>query len=160
MPHADDRRPDAGRIAALDSLRGIAALSVVIYHCLLVYPEAFAVLGGQGRNFLRGGGLEVLLLTATPPSLLWSGREAVLLFFVLSGFVLVLPFLSPHPPAALPFLARRSCRLMLPCAAVVLGVAALLPLVGAAPEPGLSAWFNEMSWGRRWAPGCCCGTCC
>ncbi len=132
---------------ALDSLRGLAALSVVIYHGLLVHPSYFWVLGGEGNNVFATGRLDVLLFTATPPSLLWSGREAVLLFFVLSGFVLSLAFQGPRRPRYLPFVARRACRLLLPSAAVVVAVALVVQLVGNAPRPGLSIWFNEHSWG-------------
>lgn len=35
------------RVSSLDSLRGIAALAVVVYHSLLVFPELHAILTGR-----------------------------------------------------------------------------------------------------------------
>ena len=134
--------------------RGLAAFAVVIYHCLMVFPRLAPTLGGAGIPFHApdGGGLPVLLLTASPPSLLWSGREAVLLFFVLSGFVLALPFLSDRRPSYLPFAAKRFCRLILPSAAVVLPVAALVPILAPTERPDLSQWFNT-AWRQEITPG-------
>nr|WP_280865239.1 acyltransferase [Falsiroseomonas frigidaquae] len=117
------------RIAALDSMRGIAAIIIIVYHCITVYPGIFHVLDGYGRNAFDGGGLSVFLLTTLPPSLLWSGREAVLFFFTLSGFVLTLPFLTTRPPNYVPFLMQRMVRLLPPCIFIVLLIAALLPII-------------------------------
>lgn len=82
----------------------------------------------------------VALLTTTPPSLLWSGREAVLLFFVLSGYVLAQAFLRGGPQPWLPFVARRACRLLLPCIAVALPVVLLVAAIDTTPRPGWSEW--------------------
>lgn len=66
-----------GRVAALDGLRGIAAFVVVFHHA------------GQAYLSVTGRTPDV--------SPLWSavdraGHSAVMLFFVLSGFVLMLNF--------------------------------------------------------------------
>jgi peptidoglycan/LPS O-acetylase OafA/YrhL len=53
--------------------------------------------------------------TLTP---LYRGGEAVLLFFMLSGFVLTLPFMRGPVPVG-PFLLRRVCRIWLPYLAVL-----------------------------------------
>lgn len=142
------------RLVALDSLRGIAALSVVIYHSMLVSPRLHGFLDGRGVPYAVSGDVTALVLTVTPPSLLWAGREAVLLFFVLSGFVLALPFMAEgrRPPSYLAFAAKRAVRLLLPCAAVALLLAALVPLVGPEPRPELSEWFNN-SWTEAVTPG-------
>lgn len=141
------------RLVALDSLRGIAALSVVIYHSMLVSPRLHGFLDGRGVPYIVSGDVTALVLTVTPPSLLWAGREAVLLFFVLSGFVLALPFVEEgrRPPGYAAFAAKRVVRLLLPCAAVALLLAALVPLVGPEPRPGLSRWFND-AWAERVTP--------
>jgi peptidoglycan/LPS O-acetylase OafA/YrhL len=68
------------RLEALDSLRGIAALVVVINHSLNLFP---AVGGGAAYP----GPLLTWVLWS-PLSLGWHGRGAVAIFFVLSGFVL------------------------------------------------------------------------
>jgi peptidoglycan/LPS O-acetylase OafA/YrhL len=142
------------RLVALDSLRGIAALSVVIYHSMLVSPRLHGFLDGRGVPYAVTGDVTALVLTVTPPSLLWSGREAVLLFFVLSGFVLALPFMEEgrRPPGYPAFAMKRAVRLLLPCAAVALLVAALVPLVGPRPRPEWSGWVNG-AWAEELTPG-------
>lgn len=134
------------RITALDSLRGVAAFSVVIYHCLLVSPVLNDVLSGKGVPLFRTAQdpLPMAVLMLSPPSLLWSGREAVLLFFVLSGYVLAQGFLR-RPQPWLPFVLRRACRLLLPCIAMALLVTLLVVLVEPAPRPGHSKWV-DMHW--------------
>jgi peptidoglycan/LPS O-acetylase OafA/YrhL len=61
-------------VIALDSLRGLAALMVVLVHCLVCYqPALFTHLS---QNLINA----ILLVV--------SGRAPVIVFFVLSGFVL------------------------------------------------------------------------
>lgn len=91
------------RFLELDSLRGLAAFAVVLGH-------------------FRGG------LATSPPQtflvisrLFGSGHAAVVLFFLLSGFVLTGPYLQPQWPAYTAFLIKRICRIWLPyIAAIVL----------------------------------------
>jgi peptidoglycan/LPS O-acetylase OafA/YrhL len=68
------------RYTQLDSLRGLAACTVVFCHATNVLP---AVYDDPGRAWW---------LTETPLGLLRAGSAAVDFFFVLSGFVLALPF--------------------------------------------------------------------
>ena len=73
------------RFASLDGLRGIACVVVVICHYLQIYvPAAFE------RNFPDLFGEKWLV--NSPLNLLFNGHAAVILFFVLSGFVLSAPF--------------------------------------------------------------------
>ena len=73
-----------GRRYELDSLRGLAALSVVFYHALaLNSAELTAAIQLQPVN-----GVVPQILAYTPLHLFWMGSESVWLFFVLSGFVL------------------------------------------------------------------------
>ena len=67
------------RLEPLDSLRGLAALTVLSLHVLLLMPD-------QGGWLWRAP--------------FYNGHEAVLLFFVLSGFVLYLPWAKGRPPGA------------------------------------------------------------
>jgi peptidoglycan/LPS O-acetylase OafA/YrhL len=71
--------PFSGRIPALDGLRGLAAFIVVVFHflCLLV-PTAVTGMTAE----------PLMALVHTPLSILWDGRFAVSVFFVLSGFVM------------------------------------------------------------------------
>jgi peptidoglycan/LPS O-acetylase OafA/YrhL len=95
------------RYQELDSLRGLAALTVVFYHFSLLLPE-------QSQD----------VLLAPPLKLLVSGYPAVILFFLLSGFVLSLPYLRDKPPTYRVFLIKRICRIYLPyLAALVLSTA-------------------------------------
>ncbi len=76
------------RYRSLDGLRGVAALVVVVHHCLLTSIVLAATYRGGTTS---GWGLSELL-TRTPLHLLWDGTGMVLVFFVLSGFVLTLAF--------------------------------------------------------------------
>lgn len=70
----------------LDSLRGLAALTVLIWHFLLIYafiePNTF---GQQGFEIINN-------FKYSPLRIFFAGHEAVILFFLLSGFVLSLPY--------------------------------------------------------------------
>jgi len=67
------------RVAALDGLRGFAACIVVVFHYLyLLYPATIPPYVAP----------DFAWLVDTPLGLLWNGRFAVSVFFVLSGFVI------------------------------------------------------------------------
>ena len=85
------------RYAEFDGLRGLAAFMVFVHHAILM---------------LNPGPI-VDSFNALPLSLLWDGVAAVDLFFVLSGFVLALPFVggSDRRPSYLPFVVRRAFRI-------------------------------------------------
>lgn len=127
-----------GRVASLDGLRGLAASVVVIHHTLLVAPE-LAQAYGTGREGLTGW---AWWLTHTPLHLLWDGPASVDLFFVLSGFVLALPFLGSERPSWRDYYPRRIARLYLPVwGAIILGLLliALIPRHASADQ---SWWIN------------------
>ena len=122
------------RYAQLDALRGIAALVVVLGHM---------------ARFINDDGKTGLFLTPLSPYV--TGHQAVIVFFVLSGFVLSLPYLSGSSQPYLPFIVRRVCRLYVPFAVAVLGSMASLyllhrfafpPLTGGTPA---SSWNNPLS---------------
>jgi len=116
------------RIASLDSIRGLAALGVVLTHCTGVYSDPPA------------------WVTHLPLSLvLWSGHGFVLVFFALSGFVLFIPFKRGNVAYA-PYLVKRVARLYPPFVVAVLLSAALYTLVDHRPIAGLNEWFNRTSW--------------
>lgn len=138
------RQADAGaapgrrsaRLPALDGLRGVAALVVLVFH-VLVLSDTFAARQPGVRPAEASW-----WFTHTPLALGWAGDEAVLLFFVLSGFVLALPAtLAPVDWRA--YYPQRLVRLYLPVWASLLLAAGAAALVSRGPEPGLSDWYGE-----------------
>ncbi len=121
---------------ALDGLRGVAALVVVLFHSMLVLPS-LADLVAHGT---RVSGWQAWV-SYTPLRLLWSGEEAVQIFFVLSGLVLALPYRGRlFTPVT--YYPRRLLRIYLPVWASV-GLALLwAQLVPRVWTPGASWWVN------------------
>ena len=79
------RAESGSRVEQLDSLRGLAAMSVVVSHHLLVFPAVFEAFKSKTP------GPDEALLLLPPVYIFWAGHCAVVLFFVLSGYVLSLP---------------------------------------------------------------------
>jgi peptidoglycan/LPS O-acetylase OafA/YrhL len=92
------------RIESLDGLRGIAAFTVVISHLspfgLMDSPDLWAI------------------LKWSPLRILWGGHQAVILFFVLSGFALQ-ALMSTRPTSWSSLALSRWTRLWPPYAAAV-----------------------------------------
>jgi peptidoglycan/LPS O-acetylase OafA/YrhL len=89
------------RYDELDSLRGLAAMVVVVGHALMLwnapYPHWWE------------------LLYQSPLGILFASRDAVFVFFIMSGFVLFLPYITPEGPSPYPrYLIKRTCRIYLP----------------------------------------------
>lgn len=129
------------RLPSLDGLRGVAALVVLIHHLLLFLPS-FVLLQQRAA---APSGFAQLLLAETPLHLLWAGDEAVIVFFVLSGFALAAPVFAPSRFRWGAYFPSRLVRLYLPVAgAVALSAAVLLTAPAAvaqaaqafAPRPG------------------------
>jgi peptidoglycan/LPS O-acetylase OafA/YrhL len=139
------------RFKSLDSLRGLAALAVVLHHCLLTLPAS-----AYGR-----GGL-AWLFSATPMRLLVDGPGAVLLFFVLSGFVLAASIEAGLRQSGTAFAygrfaTKRFLRIYPPFAAAILASAGLYLLIQPVPVEGLSPWFNRQSWAYPVTPSLLAG---
>jgi len=84
------------RYKQLDSLRGLAALAVFLGHFLSVKTNV---------PFFNA-------VQPTPLGVLFNGNAAVMFFFLLSGFVLSLPFVNDERPLKLtPFYLKRIFRL-------------------------------------------------
>ncbi len=132
-------RSGGGRVRSLDGLRGVAALVVVVHHSFLTGAILARVNSGAVPASVHGW---AWWLSYTPLHLVWAGPEAVYVFFVLSGFVLVLPTESPRFrwPS---YYGRRLLRLYLPVVAAVLFAWLAVLLVPAKVIPGASVWLNQ-----------------
>jgi peptidoglycan/LPS O-acetylase OafA/YrhL len=140
----DDER-EHGRLPALEGLRGLAALIVVVHHSLLATLPRLAGPYGVGPGPSRGT-LQWWLMYS-PLHVLWGGGEAVVVFFVLSGFVLSLPSArGGHGVRAISYYPSRFVRLYLPVWGA-LAFAALVHVVaiGSEPSPSEGDWWLSAS---------------
>lgn len=98
------------RIKALDGLRGIAALVVVFHHVLLVdgwFAESLTRYDANPVENWRS------VIYYSPLHIFFAGTEAVLVFFLLSGIVLVRAF-PGWASVKVSYFASRLTRLYLP----------------------------------------------
>lgn len=129
-PAANARNFD---LRAFDGLRGLAALYIVAHHA------RFDLWEGSHRALVSGGFAAVLAYATVP---LRYGAEVVLLFFLLSGFVIHLrqaqSFARGETPSfrVASFFRRRATRLVPPllCALVL---TAALDAIGAHAQPSV-----------------------
>jgi len=124
------------RIETLDGVRGLAALTVVLWHVVQLTDRAHELRGSRWDEWLH----------FWPLRLLWGGEEAVIAFFVMSGLVLALPFLRPNRPLWSRFALRRVLRLYPPYLAAFLISASCAWLLA----PGRSAEQLQV-FGLHWS---------
>lgn len=111
------------RNKSLDGLRGLAALNVVLCHFLFAFtPEVLH------KNYIntpenKNPSLLFELITSPFISIFYNGHYAVMVFFVISGYVLTIEYFSPDQQnVSLIFRKRllaRYFRLSIPVAAAV-----------------------------------------
>jgi len=111
-------------------LRGLAALIVIFHHMRLVFVDT--------PSWIKYSPLRFFV----------SGESSVLLFFLLSGFVLFVSLGEgvSEPPAS--YIVKRLCRIYIPFAFSIFVSAALWFLVVPGPLPGASPWLLA-AWGDR-----------
>jgi peptidoglycan/LPS O-acetylase OafA/YrhL len=120
------------RLAHLDALRGLAAISVAIFHFKLAFPSA---------------SLAMPVLDSTAFGALLNGHFAVEAFFALSGYLFMFKFLGASSGDAARAVVKRYLRLTLPVLGASL-IAWILFCAGAfanqeaAPKAG-SAWLAD-----------------
>ncbi|WP_459790623.1 acyltransferase family protein [Arthrobacter sp. AD-310] len=131
-----------GRITSLDGLRGIAALVVLLNHALLIFPSFSAAYQEPGSATPSSW---AWWLTATPLVGLWSGTEAVRIFFILSGLVLALPLLGGATVDWKSWYPRRLLRLYVPTWVAVAIALALFMIIPRVENPAASSWINDHS---------------
>jgi peptidoglycan/LPS O-acetylase OafA/YrhL len=136
----DSRIPK--RLHSLDGLRGIAALVVLFHHSLLTVPTLAAAYFPDAEKAAPGSW--EWFLTYTPLHALWMGSEAVDLFFILSGIVLVLPVLRSRGHSWAAYYPRRLIRLYGPVwVAVLFGIVTIL-LVPRYDVPAFGPWMESL----------------
>jgi peptidoglycan/LPS O-acetylase OafA/YrhL len=86
------------RYRELDALRGLAALVVLVYHFRMMWADSLEWFGWH-----KWFNLSIMALA--------SGPESVNLFFLLSAFVLALPYLKGDGLEYPAYLARRVIRI-------------------------------------------------
>jgi peptidoglycan/LPS O-acetylase OafA/YrhL len=133
-------------ILALDGLRGVTALLILFHHILLTQPD-FAQFEWHSATTRPHGVFEWLMFD-TPISLAWAGQERAILFFVLSGFVLSLPWFHGHPRRYRVFLLQRFWRLYPPYLAAMLVACLGAAVLGGYRIPGAGLWFNDLGWSQ------------
>ena len=146
---APDRPRAPGFLAELESVRGLAALSVAVFHAVHVVP-----VDGNVRVYLNkltdfdsltAGVMRLLMVV-------FSGGAAVSMFFVLSGFVLMLSLIRDRKTPgrlALGFIVRRMLRIYPALAVniVVMAVAFRMPIDSAFENLALlKSSVNGASW--------------
>ncbi|WP_163255110.1 acyltransferase family protein [Bacillus tropicus] len=127
------------RYEELDSIRGISSLVVMIGHHLMIF-SAF-----QNYSYEDNKPFVIYLLKETPARLIFSsGNESVIIFFVLSGFVLYTSIQKKYDSYGA-FLLKRICRIYLP---YIVAISIAMICQTTMSEYGisyLSEWFNR-SW--------------
>ncbi len=121
------------RYEELDSLRGLAALSVLLGHFMLIIPTSHIT----------------QLIEFSPLRILIARSEAVTLFFVLSGFVLSIPFFEKEKNIKYTsFLYKRYLRIYLPFyVSLIIAILSSMTLYSGSINE-FSSWFN-MVWSRE-----------
>jgi peptidoglycan/LPS O-acetylase OafA/YrhL len=131
-PYAGVSPGGSDRLPQLDAIRGLAAVAVAVQHfASVVAPPALA-----------GGRSPAWWLRFSPLHILRAGSEAVLCFFLLSGFVLYLSWGRGQTSYAA-YALKRLARISLPYAVVMAVAIAVRAAVYAGPIAGLSPWFNR-----------------
>jgi peptidoglycan/LPS O-acetylase OafA/YrhL len=126
-----DRPEQEKHLGELDALRGIAAVAVMFFHFHFLWEES-----GHPR-------WEKRLFMFPPLKFLIAGHAAVILFFLLSGFVLALPRIRGRRQSYAGYISKRICRIYLPYL-----VALALAVAGCWRFHGLEAygfWFH-LTW--------------
>ncbi|WP_213773524.1 acyltransferase [Bradyrhizobium sp. dw_78] len=134
---ADQSVRQESRIVYLESIRGLAALQVLLLHFLAAFAPDLVY-------SLPSTATVAAYVHLSPLYFIYDGYSAVYIFFALSGYVLTRSF-ERNPATPIPQILGRIVRLGLPAAAAV-SVAAMVMLAFGKPnvqagELTGSAWF-------------------
>lgn len=129
------------RLNSLDSLRGIAAVIVLLNHFFASVPPI-----PYDRIFHVSPHAISLIYHFPPVRILTSGGSMVILFFVLSGFVLSIGFTGEKTIAAPAWAARRILRIWIPFFCAIMLSATGCHFLWHGPFPEAGSFFNEKIW--------------
>ena len=132
------------RYASLDSKRGLAALIVLVCHCYTLLPDRFQHVHFPHR--LADLFDLSLIFKYTPLRMVIDGRGAVMVFFVLSRFVLRSTFLKAQGARYWPYVAQRLTRLWIPYAVIIVIASGLLWMIGTQPVAAVNPDFSASAW--------------
>jgi len=132
-----EKRVATGRLSSLDGLRGLAAVGVMLGHAILMSPRIEQGLPVEGSL--------LWWVQYTPLKVFSASGEAVTVFFILSGMVLVLPVLRNANFDWFNYFPRRVLRLGVPVAASVLLAAVIVIVHSQATGASVSAWVSTFS---------------
>jgi peptidoglycan/LPS O-acetylase OafA/YrhL len=128
---------NAERLGYLDSVRGIAALVVVLCHCWLLNSNAFM---DAHVGLVNGLSSISNLFFYCLSRLKEAGHSAVIVFFVLSGFVLAYS-LQKNPTPYSRYLIKRTFRLY-PAFLFAIFISYVLHSIIGAQHESASEWFR------------------
>ncbi len=112
---------------------------VLLHHCLLVSPQ---VVGAIESGGVAPMDTWVWWATFTPLHLIWAGKEAVYVFFILSGFVLTIPFTGDARPSWWAYFPKRLVRIYLPVWASLIFALLMAWTFPRVASPKFSSWVN------------------
>jgi peptidoglycan/LPS O-acetylase OafA/YrhL len=104
------------KITSLDVLRGLACFAVLLHHVFMINPFFL----NSYQSTLLFDSFFMNLLTFTPLKFIWDGHAAVILFFVLSGFVLSISFFKNDSISYKKYFIKRICRIYFPYVFLIL----------------------------------------
>jgi peptidoglycan/LPS O-acetylase OafA/YrhL len=116
------------RIPQLDGIRGLASLTVLLHHLYLVFPVL------------------PILFKYSPLRVMVNGHASVIMFFVLSGFVLAMPFLRGTVGSYRKFVVRRIFRIYIPYLVSLFLALIMASLLSNGSIPGIDAWQRGISY--------------
>ncbi|MDR6973236.1 acyltransferase [Leifsonia shinshuensis] len=135
------KQATGGRLAALDGLRGLAAVVVLLHHAMYTNPD-FPGAPGSGSAPV---GSAMWWISYTPLKLFTAGVESVIVFFVLSGLVVTLPVIRKRGFDWIAYFPRRAVRLLVPVMASVLLAAVWVMAIPQKSTQPDGTWLSDSS---------------
>jgi peptidoglycan/LPS O-acetylase OafA/YrhL len=121
------------RLPEIEGLRGLIAALVVLHHSLIVLPAFYD--GARTHDLTT-----LNVLKYSPLGVFLPGAETVLFFYLISGFVLAIPFVDGRAPGFFHFVVKRVTRIWPAYAAACVLAFVTAAAVGGSAIPSLRDW--------------------